>query len=498
MIPDVNPMRPTASHSVDLVIINPAAAHGIYGSELAQSLIAVEPPLWCRLIAGYVRKNGGSVRIIDAEAENLTPTAVAIQAWAYRPRLVCLAVYGHQPSASTQQMYGARAVAKALRSVCPAPVIMVGGHPSALPATTLTEEPVDYVCRGEGPLAILKLLQNEEIGKIPGLVYRGLDEVVTNPRAPLLKLEDLEYSVWQDLPMERYRSHNWQCFDNMKKRQPYASIFTSLGCSFKCSFCCINAPFGTNQYRMRHPSNVVAEIMHLYERYGVRTFKIVDEMFILNKRHYSAICEGLIGSGIADDINIWAYARVDTVKPDTLAMLRRAGFKWLALGIESGSAYVRDGAEKALKTDDIKGIVAAIRAANINVIANYIFGLPDDNLETMHETLDLALDLNTEFANFYSAMAYPGSPLYDTAVQNNWKLPDSWRGYSQHNSDCTPLATKYVDGSTVLRFRDNAFDTYFTNPRYLDLIGGKFGDETLQHIKGMTTYKLQRRLLEAA
>src|SRR6516164_6406246 len=97
---------------IDLVIIHPGAAHGIYGSDLANSLIAVEPPLWPRLIAGYVRDAGYTVKIIDAEALNYSPDTVADIIEKFNPKLVCIAVYGHQPSASTQQMVGASATAK--------------------------------------------------------------------------------------------------------------------------------------------------------------------------------------------------------------------------------------------------------------------------------------------------------------------------------------------------------------------------------------------------
>jgi len=308
----------------------------------------------------------------------------------------------------------------------------------------------------------------------------------------------LHGDVWNLLPMNLYRSHGWQCFGDLSKRQPYASIYSTLGCPYKCSFCMINAPFQTNRYRRFSPGSVVAQIVKLHEQYGVSTVKIADEMFILSENHYLAICDGLIASGIADKLNIWAYARVDSVKPHTLDKLRRAGFRWLALGIESGSKYVRDGAQKRLKNDDIVGVVRAIQAADINVIGNFIFGLPDDTVESMQETLDLAMTLNCEFVNMYVTMAYPGSPLYAEAVAKGWTLPETWRGFSQHNDDCRPLDTLHVPAATVLRFRDEAFNTYFTSPSYLDMVERKFGRETLEHVRAMTGYKLRRKLLEQA
>lgn len=482
----------------DLVIVNPSASHGVYGP-LGDKLIAVEPPLWPRLIAAYIRDSGFSVAIIDAEAERLTPDEIADRVAGLAPRLVCVCVFGHQPSASTQQMFGARECLELL----PAHIdtIIVGGHVSALPERTLSEERVDYACKGEGPRTILGLLRNEPEETIPGLVWvRPGDEndataICVNPEAPLLTTEELNGDAWDLLPMDRYVAHNWQCFGDLPSRQPYAAIYTTLGCPFKCGFCCINAPFNSNAYRMRKPEDVVREIIMLHEGYGVSTFKIIDEMFVLNERHYTAICNGIIEAGLGDKLNFWAYARIDTVKPKTLALLRKAGIRWLALGIESGSEYVRDGAEKALKTNDIVGIVEKIRAADINVIGNYIFGLRDDTMASMNETLALAMELNTEFANFYSCMAYPGSKLYTQALEHGWALPAEWRGYSQHNTECRPLDTEHLTAKQVLAFRDAAFTRYFTNPAYLGMVEKKFGPETTAHVRDMTKYQLKRKLL---
>jgi radical SAM superfamily enzyme YgiQ (UPF0313 family) len=221
-------------------------------------------------------------------------------------------------------------------------------------------------------------------------------------------------------------------------------------------------------------------------------------MFILNEKHYTAIAQGLIDSRISHDLNIWAYARVDTVKPKTLKMLRQAGFRWLALGIESGSKYVRDGADKALKNDDIVAVVKAIESAGISVIANYIFGLPDDDYSSMQQTLNLALELNTDFSNFYAAQAYPGSKLYTEALATRPQdLPEDWSGYSQHNKFARPLCNDKLHAKDILAFRDAAFLAYFENPRYLDKIQHHYGIESVEMIKQMTSYKLERNLLKA-
>ena len=193
------------------------------------------------------------------------------------------------------------------------------------------------------------------------------------------------------------------------------------------------------------------------------------------------------------DLNIWAYARIDTVKEGLLPKMKRAGFNWLALGIESGSEHVRDGADKSFGSDDIAKVVRRIQDEGIHVIGNYIFGLPDDDLDSMQKTLDLALELNCEFANFYSAMAYPGSPLYEMALERAVALPDSWHGFSQHAYEALPLATDTLSAGEVLRFRDDAFHTYFANPSYLTMLEMKFGPEVVAHVGQMASQRLRRK-----
>jgi hypothetical protein len=114
----------------------------------------------------------------------------------------------------------------------------------------------------------------------------------------------------------------------------------------------------------------------------------------------------------------------------------------------------------------------------------------------MEQTLKLAEELNCEFANFYSAMAYPGSPLYLMALKNGWELPETWSGFSQHSYDCLPLPTEAVSAAEVLKFRDEAFDRYFTGQRYLDMVTQKFGWDTRAHIAQMSGHKLRRKIVE--
>ncbi len=496
---------------LDAVLVNPGSRAQVYQA-LGNTLSAIEPPVWAGLMATFLRRRGYAVAIVDAEAESLTPAQVAERVEAMRPVLTAVVVYGHQPSASTQNMTAAGAICTAIKRQRPeAPVLLVGGHAAALPERTLQEEAADFVCGGEGPYTLLELVEalkagrTQDVSQVRGLWYRENGTARATPAAPLVKDLDGEMPAmaWDLLPMERYRAHNWHCFGDLQ-RQPYASLYTTLGCPFHCSFCCIQAPYksgeqelgyktGVNSYRFWSVPAVMAQLETLVTTYGVRNIKFADEMFVLNPKHVLGLCDAIIEHGL--DLNIWAYARVDTVREDMVDKLKRAGFNWLAFGIEAANERVRDDVQKGFDQEDIFRTLTRVRDAGIYVIGNYIFGLPEDNLASMQETLDLALELNCEFGNFYSAMAYPGSPLYTLARQEGWSLPQRWSGYSQHAVDTLPLPTKHISGAEVLRFRDQAFHAYFNSPRYLQMVREKFGAETVQHIEGMASHRLVRECL---
>ena len=150
------------------------------------------------------------------------------------------------------------------------PTMAMGTHPSALPKRTLEEEPYTYVCQGEGPLtveALVNVLKNGgDLSAVPGLWYRDGDGVVAStPQAEKLKDLDvlLPRQAWELLDMSKYRAHNWHSFHDLDSRGSYASLQTSLGCPYKCSFCCINTPFGGAGIRYWSPENVIAQIDEL-------------------------------------------------------------------------------------------------------------------------------------------------------------------------------------------------------------------------------------------
>ena len=484
----------------DVVLINPGNRRQIY-QDLGSDFSAVEPPFWVAAIASFLRNNDMDVSIIDVNAENITPFETAKKVSSLSPLIAAVIVYGSQPSASTQNMSAAGEICKSIKLNTSSKVAIGGLHPSALPHRTLEETEVDFVIEGEGVFTLLELIKKlkgniKDYSDVSGLWYYENGAVKNNPRPRLIKNLDeiIPSGAWDLLPMEKYKAHNWHCFDDIESRMPYGAIYTSLGCPYSCVFCCINAPFGKPGIRYRNPELVTKEIELLVNNYGIKNIKIVDELFVLKEKHYMNIVELLLKRGLG--LNMWAYARIDTVKPENLKKMKKAGINWLALGIESANPDVRDGADKRMRVNDIKKIVKAIQDSEIRVIGNYIFGLPDDTIETMQETLDMAVELNCEFANFYCAMAYPGSKLYDIAVKERWELPKEWHNFSQHSYGMLPLPTRSLTAGYVLKFRDDAFHKYFENDSYLDMIEKKFSTDVKEHIKKMTKIRIKRKYLE--
>lgn len=486
--------------NLDLLIINPSSLDDIYQG-LSSGIAAIEPSPWVGLLANHVRSKKYSIQVMDCEADAITTTNAAYQIQEINPTLIAIVVYGQQPSASTQNMHGASKLCSAIKQQCPnARILLIGGHISALPEKTLKEEACDYVCEGEGAYTICDLLEclknSGELKDVRGLWYR-VDGIATKAKpSPLIAASELSKefpgAAWDLLPMHKYRAHNWHCLGHINERQPYASIYTSLGCPFHCSFCCINAPFGGSSFRYWEPEIMIEQFDILAERYHVRNLKISDEMFVLKEAHFMKLCALLKERN--HGFNIWAYSRIDTAKPHHMEALKAAGVNWIVLGIESHSKFVRQGVTKGkFNESDIAKTVRNFQQAGINVMGNYIFGLPDDDLESMQQTLDMAIELNCDWANFYSAMAYPGSDLYNIAIKNGWKLPETWIGYSQHAYETLPLPTNKISSGEVLSFRDKAWQIYFENPNYLSYVKQKFGEDSHQHIMDMTKHKLKRK-----
>ena len=491
--------------------------------KLSKDYSAIEPPTWALLLAQSLRSVNFKVSIIDANAENLNEKQILNKIFEISPRLICLVVYGQNVNAGTTNMSGATHISNYLKiNKINASICFIGSHMQALPKETLiNENSIDFIFTNEGVYALRNVLKLKQFGKndlknIKGIAYRSQNNVVINPPERIVPTErmdiDLPGYAWdllpyKDRPLDLYRSPMWHAEYDFDKRSPYASLQTSLGCQFKCTFCMINLinrndsdeiGVASNYSGMRFwsPEFIIKEFDKLIKM-GVKTIRIVDEMFLLNPKYYLPLCNMLAERNKDDSLRIWSYSRIDTIKrPEILEKVRKAGIKWLCLGIESGDKKVRlQVAKGKFEEVDVKEVIEKVHSSDINVMANYIFGLPGDTNETINKTFDLSKELCTAGWNTYAAMALPGSQLYKDAKNTKIPLPDSYEGFSFHSYETLPLPTEKLSAAEILKLRDDAFTEYHNYKPFLDLIKKKFGSKAADNIVEMAKIKLKRKIL---
>ena len=464
------------------------------------------------MLANHVRTRGFSSAILDCEAERFDWQTSAETIVDFKARVICFVVYGQQPSASSQNMTGAVGIANLVKQLTNTPIVFVGGHVAALPEEVLQEDCVDIVLLNEGVYAISNLLSTdfsiEQLRNCKGIGFKDDGVVLNEPERIVPKsmlAEDLPGIAWDLLPsFDKYRTAPWHSWSNNTEQYPFAALYTSLGCPYKCSFCMINIinrtsnlPMVTsadsNMFRWWDPEFIIKQFDYFAEK-NIRNIKIADELFVLNPNHFMKICNMIIERGY--DFNIWAYSRVDTCKTQYLDTLKKAGVNWLGLGIENPNQVLRQEIHKDHFVDvKITDLMKSMKDAGINIGGNYIFGLPMDTQESMQNTLDFAIANKTEMVNFYCAMAYPGSPLHKTAREKGWKLPETYSGYSQHSYDMLNLSNDNLRAEEIMAFRDEAFVKYNTDPNYLQLLENKFGKSARLNMEETLKIKLKRKLL---
>lgn len=505
---------------MDILFIAPKNDVKIYQG-LSDKVSAIEPPTWALLLAQSCRSIGYKVGILDMNAEKLSNDVALLKIKQLQPRLLCFVVYGQNVNAGTTSMTGAIDTSKYLKEQkINIPILYIGSYIQALPLKAMTDElSIDIGFTNEGVYALHNLLKCSDftnLENIKGIVWRKNGTITINPPEKVVPNDrmdiDLPGYAWDLLPynqtpLDLYRSPLWHAEYQQEYRTPYAAIQTSLGCQFACNFCMINIinrndnddiGVAGNYSNMRYwsPNFIIKEFDKLYSM-GVRTIKITDEMFLLNKKYYEPLCQLLKDREYGKELRMWAYSRVDTVRnPELLKLVRAAGIKWLALGIESADKKVRLEVSKGKFEDvDIKKVISQVHDADIDVMANYIFGLPSDTYESMKKTLEFSKELCTLGWNAYAAMALPGSQLYKDAINKNIELPKSYDGFSFHGYATLPLPTDTLTSAEILKFRDEAFEEYHSNPVYLEKIKNKFGENAVKNIQETLKVKIKRKIL---
>lgn len=510
---------------IDCLFVNPSNQAEIY-QNLSEKYSAIEPPTWILLLAQSIRSQGYSAAILDTNAEKLSDKESLKRIEELNPKLICFVVYGQNVNSGCVGMSGAVRLSNFLKeNLLNIPIGYIGSYVQSLPKKTLLDEPsIDFVFNGEGVYSLWNLLKLNHIDinnldGIKGLVWRKNGEVIFNEPEKIVASQNMDTDMpgyafdllpFKEKPLDLYRSPMWHAGYIEENRSPYVAIQTSIGCPFACHFCCINTinksdnaeiAVAGNYSSSRHwsPEFIVTIFDQLVEL-GVKTIKITDELFFYDKRRYQPLLEKIVERGHGDKLNLWIYSRIDVLaKDEVLDLARRAGVKFIALGIEASRREVRLEISKGKFQDvDIRKVVKRVEDAGIEVIANYIFGLPKETRESMQETFDLAVELNTMAFNVYASTLLAGTYLYSEALKNGEKVPEKYSEFSFHSYDAVCGYTESLSAAEILKFRDESYNKYHSNPKFLEKVAAKYGQKAADDTLEMSKIFLRRKIVEEA
>lgn len=406
-------------------------------------------PLSVGYLSSYLKNNGHDCRIVDAL--NLDYTADQVADACSGSALVGINCFSsHYPEVI---QLSRRLKDRGFR------VAIGGPHASALPQLTLDDTGADFVIAGEGEASLLELANSLRAGSsgenIPGVLARGGMELVKRPL-----IDDLDLLPFPDWPGMDPREYRRVERVGLVKGWPVASMITSRGCPFGCTFCASPELWG-RRIRFRSPKNVVDEIEYLVKEFGVKEIHFEDDNITFKREHMAGICDLLLSRGIKIS---WATPngiRADKVDEELIKLMKRSGCYFLAFGVESGNQEILN---RIKKQEDLSTIASAVRLAHANGIAThgfFIFGLPGETEKTIQDTIDFAKSIPLDKAQFLLLDVLPGSELWHTIKRDK---PVDWNYKSYQESTWVPEG---LDKEKLRKALGRAFRSFYLRPRQL-------------------------------
>ena len=445
------------------LLINPPLINGVAFTrqgrcqEREDVLGTTKPPYTLALMAGLLRRAGCEVRLIDATAERLSTDDVIerLERDGFRPSLVVFP--------STTPTLDADVVAMApLKHRFGAPIFCFGPHASTTPAEAMQRAPeVDgmFVGEPEDALTALAALDSmDRLREVPSLTFRLNGGSVMPHRA------HGQYTSFQQTPGPAWDLLSLEHYALPMVNKPYVLVETSRGCPYTCDFCVAPIHQG-HKFRERSATALVDEIERSHRELGVDFFYLWGDTVTLNVKSFTAFCDELIARKLP--IQWFGNARADNLTdPAFVHRLKKAGCWMLALGIESESEDVRKDMTKRLERQKILTAFQNMRQAGVRSFAFFIFGYPGETPQTMEATTRYAIELDPDFANFYPAVPYPGTALYEKCVREGW--------LEAKNADWTKMEYSYymlhgngLDERVVMEAINRAKRRFFLRPSYI-------------------------------
>ncbi|MFH0985371.1 MAG: radical SAM protein [Candidatus Omnitrophota bacterium] len=367
-------------------------------------------------------------------------------------------------SVMTATVFSAWEMARVVKDVNPRTVVVVGGvHCSALPENTLQESSIDYGVVGEGEEAFRELLtalvEKRDPSGIQNLVYRRDGKVCVNPRRP--SIQDVD-----KIPFPRRNLFNdFKYGMNVNRRATSgrsATILTSRGCPYGCIFCS-KSIYG-RQFHQRSPKNVIEE-MKLLEREGYTEVLIVDDTFTVHKKWVLEFCDLFTREKLSMRWN--CHARVNTIDEEIVTAMKRAHCTGMAFGIESGNPEMLKKIDKQIDLDQAREAVRLCRKHGISTLCSYIFGHPGDTRETVNDTLRVAMELDSDYANFAMLIPMPGSKVFEDLMQKGMIDQTHWDRYLGHAKEILNVSLCELTPAELQAAQKRAFGRYYFRLHYI-------------------------------
>lgn len=374
----------------------------------------------------------------------------------FRPQVVGV-------QALTFTLVDALAVAERARQVNPEIHVCLGGpHVFLYPRETLGFPFVDSLILGEGEFAFPELLNALEEGKaleqVRGIAFRrGSEEVLTEPRPLIEDLDSLPFPARHLIPYRRY-------YSVLGKEGLMTTLITSRGCPFSCIYCG-RWNLG-KRFRARSAQNVVDE-MAACAAMGIGELQVFDDIFTLDKRRALAVCQEILRRELKVS---WAIrSRVDTVDRELLQGLARAGCRRISYGVEAGSDEILRNLKKGITTQKAEEAVRMAQEMGITVLADFMLGSPGERREHVLRTIDFALKLRPDFAQFTVTTPYPATELYLEGLRGGVIARDYWQEFAQNpRSDfVTPFWKEHLSREELLELFRLAYRRFYLRPAYV-------------------------------
>ncbi|MDD5144812.1 MAG: radical SAM protein [Candidatus Pacebacteria bacterium] len=388
-----------------ILLVNPRYTERVY--RVKKSPSGLRPPLGLAYLASSLEKEGFKIEILDANAEFLTPEETAERIINSSHKYIGFTVV-------TITMPIVNQISRLVKNARPEKFIMVGGpHATFMAEDTLKECPaIDLVVKGEGEITaseLLKALQkNEDVSQIKGITFRKGNEIMSNPDRELIEnIDELPFPARHLLPRHLY-SQDYLTDLGFKNIQS-DSVITARGCPNRCVFCSSAAYW--KRVRARSPENVVAELEWLKKEYNIKYINFLDDTIILNGERMAKICSLMLEKKI--NINWSCYARVTYITPELVALMKKAGCRFINFGVESGNQDILKRIQKNITLDEVRRAIKTVKKAGLKVMCDFMVGLPGDTRETVQQTIDFAKELSPNFAFFSITTPFPGTGLYE-------------------------------------------------------------------------------------